>query len=204
MDLSKTGAFIAERRKAKNLTQVELAIKLNVSEKTISKWECGYGFPDTSLMLPLCKELDISANELLSGKLLSDKEYKENAENNLIALKNKEEKNAKLLLTIEWVMMSIITILFLGVVFLGYYMLNNNTTLGIILIISSIILLATAVMFALKIEQDAGYYECKKCHYKYIPTYKSVLIAMHYGTTRYMKCPHCKKRSWHKKTITKD
>ena len=68
MDLKVIGEFIKQQRKAKGLTQVELAEKLLVSEKTISKWECGNGFPDTSLILPLCKELDISANELLSGK----------------------------------------------------------------------------------------------------------------------------------------
>ena len=70
MDLSKTGKFIAERRKEKGLTQVKLAEKLNVSEKTISKWECGNGFPDTTLILPLCEILEISSNELLSAKLL--------------------------------------------------------------------------------------------------------------------------------------
>ncbi|MCH5321791.1 MAG: DNA-binding protein, partial [Eubacterium sp.] len=60
-----------------------------------------------------------------------------------------------------------------------------------------------AMFFALKIEQTAGYYECNNCHYKYVPTYKSVFFAMHINRTRYMKCPKCKKRSWNKKVITK-
>ena len=78
MDLSVTGKFISERRKEKGLTQVKLAEKLNVSEKTISKWECGKGFPDTTLILPLCEILENSANELLSAKLLpTDKEYRQ-------------------------------------------------------------------------------------------------------------------------------
>ena len=67
MDLLKTGKFIADRRKQKKLTQAELANIIGISEKTVSKWECGNGFPDTSLMLPLCEALDISANGLLSG-----------------------------------------------------------------------------------------------------------------------------------------
>ena len=75
MDLMQIGKFIAERRKFKKLTQSELAKKMNISEKTVSKWECGYGFPDTSLILPLCNALDITANELLSGKLLSEGSY---------------------------------------------------------------------------------------------------------------------------------
>ena len=75
MNLLNTGNLIQTKRKQINLTQLELSQKLNVSEKTISKWECGKGFPETSLILPLCKELNITANELLSGKLLpSDKE----------------------------------------------------------------------------------------------------------------------------------
>ena len=72
MDLKETGLCIKEQRKNKNLTQAELAEKLNVSEKTVSKWECGNGFPDTSIMLPLCEVLEISANELLSGKKLAN------------------------------------------------------------------------------------------------------------------------------------
>ena len=74
MDLIVTGKFIKEQRKAKGLTQLQLAEKIGVSEKTISKWECGNGFPDTTLMLPLCSALGISANELLSGKILSTDE----------------------------------------------------------------------------------------------------------------------------------
>ena len=77
MDLIKIGKFIQQQRKEKNLTQVQLAQKIGVSEKTISKWECGNGFPDTTLMLPLCSALSISANELLSGKLINENdEYK--------------------------------------------------------------------------------------------------------------------------------
>ena len=92
MDLSITGKFIAERRKEKGFTQVKLAEKLNVSEKTISKWECGNGFPDTTLILPLCEALEISANELLSAKLLpTEKEYKQQAEQNLIEMKKKDK-----------------------------------------------------------------------------------------------------------------
>ena len=76
MDLKETGCFIQQLRKEKGLTQSALALKLGVSEKTISKWECGNGFPDTTLMLPLCSELGISANELLTAKKIeSEKEY---------------------------------------------------------------------------------------------------------------------------------
>ena len=83
----KIGKFILELRKQKGMTQKELAEKVGVSDKTISKWECGNGFPDATLMLPLCNALGITANELLSGKRLkTDKEYKVDAEKNIVAL----------------------------------------------------------------------------------------------------------------------
>ena len=55
----------------------------------------------------------------------------------------------------------------------------------------------------LKIEQTAGYYECDKCYYKYVPKYSSVFLAVHKGRTRYMKCPKCNEKSWQKKVIGK-
>ena len=57
---------------------------------------------------------------------------------------------------------------------------------------------------SLKIETETGYYECQKCHYKYVPKYSQVYFAMHSGTTRYMKCPKCNKKSWQRKTLSPD
>ena len=65
MDQVRTGRFIAVRRKEKGLTQKQLAEKLGISDKTVSKWECGNGFPEISLLLPLCDELGITVNDLL-------------------------------------------------------------------------------------------------------------------------------------------
>ena len=73
-----------------------------------------------------------------------------------------------------------------------------------IIIGTSLIPLLIATPFALRIEQTAGYYECKKCHHRFVPSYKDALFAMHVGTTRYMKCPECGKWSWQKKVLTKD
>ena len=200
MDLNKTGKFIAEQRKAKELTQVKLAELLNVSEKTISKWECGNGFPDTSLILPLCEALGITANELLSGRSLSNEEYKPSAEQNIIELQNLQEKSTKHLLTLEWVIGYMSTISFLLAIFAASFAVENLAW-RIVLIAAGCISFLIGLFFALKIEKDAGFYECGNCHHKYIPTYKSVLWAPHMGRTRYMKCPHCGKKSWNKKTI---
>lgn len=90
MDQIKIGKFIAQQRKNKQLTQQALADKLEISNKTISKWECGNGLPDISLLLPLCNALDISVNELLSAELLNVS-YKEKAEENLLSLYQDQE-----------------------------------------------------------------------------------------------------------------
>lgn len=200
MDLQVIGKFIKEQRKSKGLTQVQLAEKLNVSEKTISKWECGNGFPDTTLILPLCNALEISANELLSGKALAFGEYKQEAENNLIKLKSEQERTHKFLLTIENILGYMASIVCFILVFVASFV-DMAIWLRIILIVVGLIHLIVAIHFCLVIETDAGYYECQHCHNKYVPTYKQVLFAMHYGKTRYMRCPKCNKKSWQKKVI---
>jgi len=183
---------------------VQLAVKIGVSEKTISKWECGNGFPDTTLMIPLCKELEITANELLSGKLLpNENEYKEIAEKNLLILNNRQEKSNKHLLTLEYVVGYMSSILFFSLIFIASFC-ELLTGWRIALILFGFINFIIGVHFCLKIEQLAGYYECGCCHHKYIPTYAQVLYSMHAGRTRYMKCPKCGRRSWNKKTINED
>lgn len=200
MDLKIIGEFIKTQRKAKKLTQIQLAEKLLVSEKTISKWECRNGFPDTSLILPLCKELDISANELLSGKRLTGEEYQKQAENNLITLKSQQEQSHKFLLTLESVLGYMSSITFIILIFVASFV-NLPTWVRIILIVIGFIHIVIGIHFCLTIEKDAGYYECQHCHNKYVPTYKQVMFSMHHGRTRYMKCPKCQKKSWQKKVI---
>ncbi len=95
MDQVKIGKFIAQCRKINNLTQVQLAEKLDITDRAISKWETGKGIPDSSIMLKLCNELGINVNELLSGERIKMEEYNKKAEENLIELKRQEEKFAK-------------------------------------------------------------------------------------------------------------
>lgn len=95
MDQVKVGKFIAECRKSKNMTQSQLAEKLNMTDRAISKWETGKGMPDSSIMLELCGELGISVNELLSGEKIKMEEYHQRAEENLVKMKQSEEKIEK-------------------------------------------------------------------------------------------------------------
>ena len=99
MDQIKIGKFIAEERKAKKYTQRELADKLSISDKTISKWERGNGFPEVSLLLPLCNELEITVNELLSGERLQAMDYKKKAEENMVNLVKEAQESKKKIIT---------------------------------------------------------------------------------------------------------
>lgn len=94
MDQDKIGSFISEMRKQHNMTQREFADILGISDKTVSKWECGNGMPELSLMQPICEILEINLNELFSGEKLTDADYKKKAEENMLNL-IKEAENTK-------------------------------------------------------------------------------------------------------------
>ena len=202
MDQIKIGKFISECRKKNNLTQMQLAEMLNITDRAVSKWENGKAMPDSSIMLDLCKELKISVNELLSGEMIDMNNYNEIAEKNLLEMAKKEEMQNKKLMMYENVIGFGSTISFITLIFVSSFLVDNNIA-RIVLFILAFILLIIGVSFALKIETETGYYECQKCHYKYVPKYSQVYFAMHSGTTRYMKCPKCNKKSWQRKTLSK-
>lgn len=202
MDQIKIGKFISNCRKKNNLTQMQLAEKLNITDRAISKWETGKGMPDSSIMLDLCNELKISVNELLSGEVINVENYNLKAEENLLEMKKQKEILDKNMLKLEWSMGCISSITLLILVFVASFIEMNSVIRNLLIVLGSIIFVV-GIINAIKIEQTAGYYECSKCHYKYTPSYNSVLFSMHYGRTRYMKCPKCNKKSWSKKVLRK-
>lgn len=202
MNQKKIGKFISTCRKNKNLTQEQLAETLNVSDRAVSKWERGLNLPDASLMLELCNILDITVNELLTGEIIKKEKYMKQAETNLIELKSKLEEQTKKLLNLEIIIGLISCIPFLVLILLVAYF-KMSTILRIILIIIAIILFIVGIFTSMKIERGVGYYECKECHYKYIPNNLPFWFSVHYGRTRYLKCPKCHKYSWNKKVLTK-
>ena len=202
MDQIKIGKFIAECRKKNNLTQMQLAEKLNITDRAISKWENGKGMPDSSIMLDLCNELKISVNELLSGEMIEMKDYNQIAEKNLLEMAKKEEVQNKKMMFWEMVIGYMSSVTFLILLFTASFAVENIVA-RIILFILAFLVLIVGVSFALKIETETGYYECQKCHHKYVPKYSKVYFAMHIGTTRYMKCPKCNERTWQKKVLSK-
>ena len=203
MDYNKIGEFISNERKAKKLTQAKLAEMIFVSEKTISKWENGNGIPDTNSLPKLCQVFGVSLNELLNGGRMSEEEYKNKAEEELLKLQEQKESSVKLLLKIEIVLGLISVIFLLASYILASYIIerfNVYVVPGFLMLIS-LIAFIIAMGYCLKIEQKAGYYVCRCCGHKHVPTFKKVLCAMHFGRTRYMRCPKCNKRSWQKKVI---
>ena len=115
--------------------------------------------------------------------------------------KQKEESD-KLLLSIEIVILVLSAIVLYVIIMISSYA-QIEEELRTILIIVGIIPFAVCVIYAIRIEQIAGYYECRKCNHKYVPKFITVFISMHLGRTRYMKCPECNQRSWQKKVISK-
>ena len=203
MNQEKIGKFIAKCRKSKNLTQSQLAEKLNITDRAISKWENGRAMPDSSIMLDLCNKLDISVNELLSGEVIKMEDYSKKAEENLLEMKKQKEESDKRLLSLEWVIGYMASITFFILIFVASFT-EMPTWVRIVLIVIGLCEFIIGMFYGIKIEQVAGYYECKKCHHKHVPKYFSVFFAMHMGRTRYMKCPKCGMRSWQRKVINKD
>ena len=201
MDQVKTGQFIKAIRKEKSLTQREVAERLNISEKTVSKWETGNGLPEVSLMLPLCELLEISVNELLSGERLDEKRYFEKAEQNIMSLmEEKAEAKKKLIIA---VIVGVITLLAgLTIVFLAD-LLEMKTWLRVLLNVIAFVVIGTGIGLACVLERDAGVYECKHCGERFVPTMKAYLFAPHTPMTRQLKCPKCGKKSFCKKRLSK-
>ena len=203
MDQIKIGRFIAQRRKQANLTQAQLAEKLDITDRAVSKWETGKAMPDSSIMLALCEILKITVNDLLSGEIVIMDNYNKEMENKLIEMVKQKEETDRKLLMLEWVI-GILSAIVLFVPIFVAALLPMEDRLRIVLAFSGFIPGFTGFLFAVRIEQIAGYYECKHCHHRYVPTYPAVNLAPHIGRTRYMRCPNCSRRSWQKKKLTKE
>jgi transcriptional regulator with XRE-family HTH domain/DNA-directed RNA polymerase subunit RPC12/RpoP len=203
MDQIKIGKFIADCRKKQNLTQMQLAEKLNVTDRAVSKWERGKAMPDSSIMLELCALLKITVNELLSGEEIDMENYNKELEKNLLEAVKQKEQADKRLLRLE-VVIGIICVLVLLAACIVAVCVELEEWKRILIVIAGLVPLIIALPFMLKIEQVAGYYECKECGHRYVPTLKQINLSMHMGRTRYMKCPNCGKKSWQKKVISKE
>jgi transcriptional regulator with XRE-family HTH domain/DNA-directed RNA polymerase subunit RPC12/RpoP len=202
MDQIKIGKFIAECRKNANLTQMQLSEKLGITDKAISKWERGISMPDTSIMLELCDILGISVNELLSGEKIQMENNDKKNEQLLLEMAKELEKKNKTIWTAMWAIMTVSIIGLLGGLVLVALFIPEGPWM-LVAILSLCVVFLIPCFYALKLEVSVGAYKCKNCGYEIVPTYKQALNAMHRGTTRYLKCPNCNKRTWCKKVLKK-
>lgn len=203
MDQKRIGQFIAQRRKAAGLTQLQLADALGITDRAVSKWETGKAMPDCSIMLALCDILGITVNDLLCGEVITMEQKNEKTQQLILDLAKQKEAADKKLLALEILIGIFSVIILLAFVFPAAYV-PMETWLQVVLVIAGFAICMVGILYALRIEQTAGYYQCAKCGHRHVPSFSSVLWAMHFGRTRYMKCPRCGKRTWQKKVLTKE
>ena len=202
MDQIKIGRFIAERRKAAGFTQMQLAERLNITDRAVSKWETGRAMPDVSIMLALCDILGISVNELLCGEKIIMENNDQKNEQLLLDMAREIERKNKTIWNAMWTIMTVSIIgLIGGLAIIAFFVPEGPWMLAAILALCVVFLIPC--FYALKLEVSVGAYKCKNCGHEIVPTYKQALGAMHRGTTRYLKCPNCGKRTWCKKVIKK-
>ncbi|WP_295339707.1 helix-turn-helix domain-containing protein [uncultured Subdoligranulum sp.] len=201
MDQIKTGKFIAEARRAQNLTQRQLADKLAISDKTVSKWECGKGLPEVSLMLPLCEILQIGVNDLLSGEKLAEENYRKKAEENLMNLMQENAEN-KERMTLSIICGVITIIAVCSLVIIASY-IELPVVVRILLLIAAVLTAVAGIGAAARLEVKAGYYECPYCGELFVPTMVDYVKGYHTFTRRRLTCPACGKTGMCRHRVTR-
>ena len=202
MDQLKIGKFIAECRKQKQLTQLQLADKLGITDKAISKWERGIAMPDTSIMLELCDILCISVNELLNGERINMENSNKKNEQLLLDMAKELETKNKTIWSSMWVIMIVSMTALIAGIFIAAFLIPEGIW-QLVTILGICIVFLILCVYALKLEVSVGAYKCKNCGHEIVPTYKEVLMAKQRGFTRHLMCPKCNKRTWCKKILKK-
>ena len=202
MNQIKTGKFIAECRKKSNLTQMQLAEQLGITDRAISKWENGKSMPDTSIMLELCDILCISVNELLSGEKINMENINQKNEQLLLEMAKELEKKNKTVWTSMWAIMIVSMTALIAGIFISAFLIPEGIWQFVAILVICVVFMIPC-FYALKLEISVGAYKCQNCGYEIVPTYKEAMMAMHRGTTRHLKCPKCNKRTWCKKVLKK-
>ncbi|MGN0577557.1 MAG: helix-turn-helix domain-containing protein [Ruminiclostridium sp.] len=191
MDQIKIGKFISETRKALGITQRQLADALFISDKTVSKWECGKGLPEVSLMLPLCEELHITVNELLTGEKIEETEYKKKAEENMMNLVQENQENRKRM-ALSVICGTITVIAVVALVVIAAY-IDLPVIARVAVIAAALAVAALGIGAAATLEVRAGYYECPHCKALFVPTMGEYVKGYHTLTKRRLTCHECGK-----------
>lgn len=174
MNQKKIGEFIAECRKKKNMTQQELSEKLGVSDRTIGNWENGRNMPDLSLFKPLCNELGISLNDLMSGEKVREKEYKEKLEENIIntiEYTNKKIENKNNFISLTLIVLGVLVSITAVAIF------PSESSWGSIYSVFGVIVSLIGVS---KFTKRLAYWKRIVCNFSYFLIFLSVLMVIDY------------------------
>ena len=178
MNQIKTGRFIAECRKKAGLTQMQLAEKLGITDKAISKWE------------------------RLSGEKIDMENKNHQNEQMLLDMAKELEQKNQTIWKAMWAIMSISLTALIAGISIAAFLIPEGVWQGVTILGICVVFLIPC-FYALKLEISVGAYKCKNCGHEIVPAYAEALNAMHMGTTRYLKCPKCNQRSWCKKVLKK-
>ena len=189
MEPTRIGRFIAERRKALGLTQRQLAERLAVSDKAVSKWETGRGLPDVLLMPPLCAALGITVNDLLSGEYVSERDYQKKAEENMMELMKQNAEN-KLRMAQSLTCGAVTIVAVCALVCLASF-LPLPVAARIALLAFAIATAVAGIWAAATLDVRAGWFECPHCKELFVPPMADYVKGCHTFTKRRLTCPHC-------------
>ena len=203
MDQVKIGKFIAECRKSQNLTQLQLAEKLSITDRAVSKWETGKAMPDSAIMLQLCDVLQITVNDLLNGEKISSENYTKKLEHRLLDLIAEKETSDKQVLRVGVAIYVLGIILYLVFIAIGFLIPPEYFWIRLAALVFALLTLGFDLLY-LRLDQQVGYFRCKGCGHTYTPNYFT--LELQYGglNKKNMRCPKCRKRTWHQRVYTKD
>ncbi|MCR5457959.1 MAG: helix-turn-helix domain-containing protein [Clostridiales bacterium] len=202
MDLMKIGYFISSKRKELNLTQLQLAEKLGITDRAVSKWERGKSMPDASIMINLCQILGITVNDLLSGEVVKEEDSGISTDSILVEMVKQKDESFRKMRNSELAICILSGIFLICMLSIGIGTIFMNLPIWVFMIFWAIGLsqFVFAAIIAFRIEHIAGFFKCSKCGHRFVPenSLDSILDSGN-NKTRYLECPKCKNKSWSKK-----
>ena len=194
------------RLRQENLLQMRERKRVTRRDSWRSSWESVIrrsqnGSAEISLLLPLCNELDLSVNELLTGERISETEYREKAEENMVNLvKEAQESKKKIILS---GMVSALVIIAATPMFVVAGAFPMEDWMRIALIAVGIVVIVIGIAIACILDRDAGAYECPECKTRFVPEMGAYVMGAHTLTRRKLVCPHCGAHRYCKKVLTR-
>ena len=206
MDQQKIGKFIAQCRKDQGLTQMQLAEKLGITDRAVSKWETGKSMPDVAITLELCDTLKITVNDLLNGEIVSSEQYNQKLEQRTLDLIAENAYLGKRALKLTRLLNLFLFILSAAILAINelLYAYDDPWVLWVLLglLILDIIALLTNISLT-RVYRDVGYFQCPHCGHAHMPGYWTIFFSLCGYFKGRFRCPKCSQKGWHQRIYTK-